>query len=295
MSLPFYYNVFGVVSIRFREFLAIFGLRRPIKFFPYRLEEQTISHRSVGEKRYFYAIWDTPKPMAVRDVQSEVKFYSQFISPGDTVIDVGAHIGDSTLALAICAGVDGHLYAFEPNPATFQILAGFCIANKGRLSITPVPWAFGLADELTNFQYGDYWLDNGGYHEKGVFSHGSTYDVPVKVVTLESFLSVMNLALKDVAFLKLDCEGMDLDIVETIIAGSRNDVPIIQFEVLDDLFDKEFRLKALASKFQLFRVACDPVEGFRLADLDFDVLRSNGQIDVMLVPKEPNIDLSSTS
>lgn len=242
---------------------------------------------------YFYAVWDTPKARRARDFQSEVDFYSQFISPGDVVIDVGAHIGDSTLAYAVCAGINGHVYGLEPNPATFQILSGFCIANNGHLSITPIPWALGLAEASTNFQYGDYWLDNGGHHEGSAFSHGSTYDIPVKVVTLEMFLSVINVKLRDVAFLKLDCEGMDLGLVEAIVASGGNDVPVIQFEVLDGLPDIEFRLKALASKFQLFGVVSDPAKGLRLVVLDFGALRTNGQIDVMLVPHEVHKNISS--
>lgn len=279
-------NILGACSIKIREFLAIFGLRRSIKFFPHRFLELTIYHPSSGLRDYFYAVWDTPKPRSTRAVQSEVDFYSQFICPGDVVIDVGAHIGDSTLAYAVCAGIDGHVYGLEPNPATFQILASFCIANTGRVSITPVPWALGLADASTNFQYGDHWLDNGGYHEEWVFSHGSTYEIPAKVVTLETFLGVINLNLKDVAFLKLDCEGVDLAVVETIVASVRNEIPVIQFEVLYGLSDLELRLKALASKFHLFGVVSDPFKGLRLVDLDFGVLRSKGQIDVMLVPNE---------
>ncbi|MEE2821208.1 MAG: FkbM family methyltransferase [Pseudomonadota bacterium] len=224
--------------------------------------------------------------MVTRNVQSEVDFYSQFISPGDVAIDVGAHIGDSTLAFAVCAGIDGHVYGLEPNPATFQILASFCLVNRSRVSITPVPWALGLADGSSNFQYGDYWLDNGGYHEESVFSHGSTYDIPVKVVTLETFLSVINLKLGDVAFIKLDIEGADLAIVEDIVASGGNDVPIIQFEVLDGLPDLDLRLKTLASKFLLLSIISDPVTGLRLVELDVAFLRTTGQVDVILIPHE---------
>ncbi|MDC3032839.1 hypothetical protein OA249_02655 [Litorivicinus sp.] len=100
--------------------------------------------------------------MLTRNVQTEVDFFSQFVSLGD----VGAHIGDSTLAFVVSAGIDVHVYGPEPNPAKFQILTSFCLSNRSRLSITLVPWVLGLADGSSNCQYGDSWLGNGDHHEE---------------------------------------------------------------------------------------------------------------------------------
>lgn len=48
----------------------------------------------------------------------------KYIKPGDTVVDIGACIGDNTLAYArATAGVaTGHVLAFEPNPMAFECL-----------------------------------------------------------------------------------------------------------------------------------------------------------------------------
>ncbi len=44
------------------------------------------------------------------------------VQPGDHVIDIGANIGNITLALAKRVGPKGRVYAFEPHPRTFRIL-----------------------------------------------------------------------------------------------------------------------------------------------------------------------------
>lgn len=77
------------------------------------------------------------------------------------------------------------------------------------------------------------------------------------------------------------------------VAELKDDVPIFQFEVLYGLPNLECRLKALLSRFQLFGVVIHPVKGLRLVDLDFGMLRNNGQIDVMLVPNEAYKNISS--
>lgn len=45
-----------------------------------------------------------------------------YIKQGDTVIDVGAFIGDHTIAYSRAVGEDGEVIAFEPNPEAFECL-----------------------------------------------------------------------------------------------------------------------------------------------------------------------------
>ena len=52
----------------------------------------------------------------------ETEYVRRSVSPGDTVVDVGAHIGYFTLLLSSLVGPDGKVYALEPDPENFRYL-----------------------------------------------------------------------------------------------------------------------------------------------------------------------------
>lgn len=54
--------------------------------------------------------------------QNTLPFILPLIKEGQTVIDIGAFIGDHTIAYAQAVGLSGKVYAFEPNPVAFQCL-----------------------------------------------------------------------------------------------------------------------------------------------------------------------------
>ncbi len=50
-------------------------------------------------------------------------FFIKHILPGDTVLDIGAHIGYYSLLFADKVGKSGMVYSFEPDPSNFSILS----------------------------------------------------------------------------------------------------------------------------------------------------------------------------
>jgi hypothetical protein len=54
------------------------------------------------------------------------------VSPGDWVIDVGANIGHYTMRLSQLVQSGGRVFAFEPIPLTFELLAANCALSPYR-------------------------------------------------------------------------------------------------------------------------------------------------------------------
>lgn len=52
----------------------------------------------------------------------ETELVSRLIRPGFVVLDLGANIGYYSLLFAKLVGPNGHVFAFEPDPATFELL-----------------------------------------------------------------------------------------------------------------------------------------------------------------------------
>ena len=136
--------------------------------------------------------------------QGEAAAFEQTIFPGDCVVEVGANIGAHTVHLAQIVGDAGVVWAFEPQRLVFQLLAGNiainglrnvycrqnCVSNQPGIIKVPVL----DAEKIQNWG-GVSMLDN---------PEGE----PVEAVTLDS----LNLPRCD--FLKIDVEGMELQVLE---------------------------------------------------------------------------------
>mmetsp|Transcript_48370 Transcript_48370/g.58352 ORF Transcript_48370/g.58352 Transcript_48370/m.58352 type:complete len:366 (+) Transcript_48370:73-1170(+) len=64
--------------------------------------------------------------------EGELNIFSQFITLGDTVLDVGANIGAFTIPLANMVGVSGVVHAFEPQRILSQLLTANVALNELR-------------------------------------------------------------------------------------------------------------------------------------------------------------------
>src|SRR5256885_5136506 len=68
--------------------------------------------------------------------EAEVALWRKIIKPGDVALDVGAHIGAHTLALASLVGREGHVHAFEPQRMAFELLCANLV-NNAAWHVTP--------------------------------------------------------------------------------------------------------------------------------------------------------------
>jgi FkbM family methyltransferase len=119
------------------------------------------------------------------------------IAPGSTVVDVGAFIGDHTVAYSKQVGSMGVVYAFEPNPIAFQCLEH----NTAHLkNVSRFP--YGLSDHEETVPLSG---NNGNAGGSYVGTHMKVADV--KLYALETQIPW------GADFIKIDVEGYELKVL----------------------------------------------------------------------------------
>lgn len=132
----------------------------------------------------------------------DLRLFAQMIHPGDTVLDVGAHLGVYTLVGAAATGPEGRVHSFEPNPRLAQLQRQSVEVNgfSGRATVHEA--AVGSAEGIAELVFSDQWA--GGGHLS--ISRQEGKGQRVRVVALDDLFP-------DPAFridvMKMDVEGTE--------------------------------------------------------------------------------------
>lgn len=139
----------------------------------------------------------------------EIRAMSDFIQPGDTVLDVGANIGNHTLAFANLVGPHGKVLSFEAQPLVYQSLISSVSLNSLE-NVRCYQVAVGNTMGTLNVPLLD------PYHPQQNFG-GMSFKTPhlpsllhekIPLITLDS------LNLEACHLIKIDVEGMELEVLE---------------------------------------------------------------------------------
>ena len=181
--------------------------------------------------------YDTPKVVT----QSAVGALQQFVSPGDFVIDVGAHAGDTTVPLAIAAGPAGCTLALEPNRYVFKVLEVNASLNRDKTNIVPRSFAATAEDGKFVFHYSDASFCNGGFKSQQRWRlYRRKYPLEVQGRNLLAMLrSEFAAWLPKLSYVKVDAEGYDRAILTSILPVVRQWRPVIRTEVFRKLVKSE--------------------------------------------------------
>ena len=217
--------------MKLKEVFFLLGLKPRPRTFGFVVE----SHELPGEGRIDVAQWQHQAAYRAVPSQAGVDQLRQLLRPGDVAIDIGAHTGDTTIPMALAVGPSGVVLALEPNRHVFEVLAKNATLNPGKMNIVPLKFAAMRTDGLFEFQYGEAGYNNGGFHEGMTrWQHGSAYKLEVEGKNLQQFLEREYADLiPRIRFVKVDAEGFDLAILETLDALLRAQRPYLHVEMFD--------------------------------------------------------------
>lgn len=157
---------------------------------------------------------------------SELEFVvlSQLINGSGAVVEVGANIGAITLGLARRAAEFGQtVYAYEPQPFIFQNLNAN-LALNALANVRAYPLACGASNAELYFRAPDYMQEN-NFGSVSLRMEGDARDQRVACVTLDAHLAQVQVAL-----IKLDVEGFELEVLKGSQQLIQRCRPVIYFE-----------------------------------------------------------------
>jgi len=150
------------------------------------------------------------------------------------IFDVGANIGTFTTWMSKKFPL-GKVYAFEPQRPVFQQLAGN-VAINNLYNVYTYNFGLGAVDEYVKFNEPNYFLN----HDFGTFTlkqSGSvqrTSDtIVVEIKTVDSFMNTYQIPRLDL--LKIDVEGMDIDVLKGAHNTIKKYLPKIFIEHCDNV------------------------------------------------------------
>ena len=250
------------------------AIKRKLEKRKLRRTRQTFGHEIKnfslpGYPQIEYAQWLNPFAYKMEFEESQLSFLRQFIRSGDFVVDIGANTGDSTLPMALLAGTEGKVLALEPNPRTFEVLQVNASLNPELVSIDPLQAAATEADGDFHYRSSEATFNNGGISRDDNKTHGKySLEQKVRGVNLQDYLrSNYQELLPRLAYIKVDTEGYDKDILETLAELLDEFRPCVQFEC--------FKRMPKADRYELFELFAS--KGYELFHFDDKMLDVAGE------------------
>jgi FkbM family methyltransferase len=172
-----------------------------------------------------------PQPAALQHIAMDFEalleaFYRELELSKKTVIDVGAHVGRHALPLAAKVGKEGIVHAFEPIPTIRSQLVANALA-AGANNIIVYPFALSEVNGLADFQFIPNLPEESGLKARHIYN---AVPDPVQLIPVQQHCLDDLLPEASVAFMKIDIEGGELDMLKGSRHLLRRARPIVAFE-----------------------------------------------------------------
>jgi FkbM family methyltransferase len=164
----------------------------------------------------------------------ELKFIRATLDHGDVFIDIGANVGLLSLCAAQSVGTTGQVLAIEPDPVNVQRFDRNLELNPGA-NVKIVPVAVGASHGIVRLGMptSEAAMKNSGARSRS----SSENQIEVEQVTIDEAVARALPTTTSVQLVKLDVEGMELDVLRggpTLFDGAANCVMLEVNERYDD-------------------------------------------------------------
>jgi FkbM family methyltransferase len=230
---------------------------------------------TIGKSLKLYGEW----------AEEELYLLSFFLHPGAVVVDVGANIGTHALAFSRFVASGGHVIAIEPQECVFNLLACNVLLND----VKHVSCIRALAGQETGMRFSPPHDCASGTSAAVSFMNidgarpantGSALVLPLQLIKLD------DLVFARCDLIKIDVEGMELDVVLGASNTVRKYRPLIYFEQTSGR-----RFGDTFSFFQeinyvLFWHAADPFNRQNFRGFERNIFGGTREINILALPRE---------
>ena len=186
------------------------------------------------------------------------------LQPGDVVLDCGANVGDVTEPLARTGAT---VHAFEPDPYAFEQLRER-VARFDNVTLHNA--AVGATAGRVTLHRAANFDDNpkGGSVKSTIVPGGRNIDmengIEVEIIALPEFLRALAGKSASLAFLKIDIEGAELELLERMLADDL--FSLVRLTVAET---HEHKFKDLRPRFKALRKAVAAEYAITQVNLDW--------------------------
>ena len=236
------------------------------------------------EKLYYFSLYGMNYVYGDRlETNGEKKLIARMSSyltklKNPVLFDVGANVGDYSMALANSFGNNASIYSFEPSPLVFEKLKN----NTSRFNnVNCTNAGLGSKEETVTLYFNKENTTTGSVYNRDMKHWGTSYELhateQIRLTTLDAFCESNKI--ERINFLKLDVEGNEMNVFSGAANFLKSDrIDFIQFEfgvcqVDSRNFFKDY-FYLLTPKFRLYRILKDGLVEIKTYNESLEIFRT---------------------
>jgi FkbM family methyltransferase len=164
------------------------------------------------------------------------------LQPGDSFVDIGAHVGYYTILASLLVGAEGHVVSFEPTPRTRTELSANT-AGLDNVQVVPMA-AWDATERLTLQDFGWRQSSFNSVVAARVNENRRSVSIEVEAVAVDDWLAAHGIV---PAFIKIDAESAEQRVLRGLRRTIEQHHPILSLEIGD------YNLPGVPSSAELIR------------------------------------------